>query len=71
MSGEKLRKDQSEQDWEAVLASEGMPQELPESGVPSGDALDIEDPEEARHRSEEAALEKQSEAVFDDPKNNE
>jgi hypothetical protein len=58
---------QLKHDWEAVLVSEGMPTDLPESGIPSGDALDITDPSEAQHRSEEATLEQQSETVFDQP----
>jgi hypothetical protein len=58
---------QPEQDWEAMLAAEGMPNDLPQNGIPSGDALDIKDPGEARHRTEEAAREEQSDAVFDSP----
>lgn len=32
-------------DWEALLANEGMPEELAPDAIPSGDALDVARPD--------------------------
>ncbi len=56
------------QDWEAILAEEGMPSELERPDeIPSGDALDVADPESAAARAEDATIEDDSEAIFDSP----
>jgi hypothetical protein len=58
-------------DWEKILEEDGMPSELDnQDEVPSGDPLEILDPEEAKERKESADIEEESDKEFDDKDDN-
>jgi len=58
-------------DWEKILEEDGMPSELDnQDEVPSGDPLEILDPEEAKKRKESADIEEESDKEFDDKDDN-
>ncbi len=61
----KPQDDSQVQEWEAILASENMPAELINNDIPSGDALDINDPVAAKDRNEQVKIEERSEIIFD------
>jgi len=55
-------------DWEAILAAEGLPEELPLTPeVPRGDSLEVLDPAAARERAAQARKEESSDAIFGSP----
>jgi len=58
--------DKDTTDWEAILAGEGLPEDIDnDKEVPSGDALSILSPEEARERAEQAGREDHGDSDYD------